>query len=324
MRIHRVAALNHLVAAVAIDVGHTQLMELGRPGRLVVAAPGVRVVPVGGRAASPVVVPGEHIVMVGLVVVAVQTLHDQRGVNAVEIADGEVAVHGRIAVAHVAGTVGARVAVGAVVNLVVFQFAAVNLLASQAVDDADIERTVAHRLCAVVHDAVAIHVGHAAAHGILAPRLVLLVPEAGAVAAAHHHLTASVAVDVPCYHHVVLSATDVHVRSHVHRPQQFARKTVGLNLVACRGGVLRILLARGRTGIEAVDHHGIILAVAVGVHGPAELRAVVVAANHLVVEVNVQPHIGPRLRLVEERLAHWALYTLGGDGRHGILRIVCQ
>ena len=41
VRIHRIAALNHLVGAVAIDIGHTQLVELSRPGRLVVAAPGV-------------------------------------------------------------------------------------------------------------------------------------------------------------------------------------------------------------------------------------------------------------------------------------------
>ena len=101
MWIHRVAALYHLVGTVAIDVGYTQLMELGRPGRLVVTAPGVRVVPVCRCAVSPVVVPCKDVVMMSLVVVAIQAFHHQRGMDAVEIADGEVPVHGRVAITHI-------------------------------------------------------------------------------------------------------------------------------------------------------------------------------------------------------------------------------
>ena len=127
--------------------------------------------------------------------------------------------------------------------LVVFQFAGSNLLASESVNDTDVERTVSRCLCTIVHDAVAINVGHAAAHGVFSPRLVLLVPEAGAVATFNHYLAAPVAVDIPGHHHIVLSGTDIDVGSHIYRPQQFTRETVGLNLMACSGGILRIFLA---------------------------------------------------------------------------------
>ena len=92
--IHRVAALNHLVGAVAVHVSHTQLVELCRPWCLVVTAPGLVMMPIGRHACCPVILPGEHIVVVGLVVVTVQTLHNQRRMDAVEVANGKVAVHG--------------------------------------------------------------------------------------------------------------------------------------------------------------------------------------------------------------------------------------
>ena len=325
--VHRVAALHHLVAAVAIDVGHAQLVKLGRPRRLVVTAPRGGVVPPGRPCGGPVVVPGEDIVMVGLVGGTVEALHDQRGVYAVEVADGEVAVHGGIAVAHVVGTVVAGVSVYAVVHLAVVQLAAGYLRARLAVDDGDVEGAVAHRLLAVVHDAVAIGVGRLAVHGVEAPRLVLLVPEAGAVARLDDDLATSVAVDVVGYDHVVLSAADVHVRPHVDGPQQFAGQPVSLQFVA-RGGivvatVLGIVVGTG-TGKQTVAHHGVDLAVAVEVHGPDELRAVVVTRNDGVVEREREPHVGPRLTAVEEGRRQRTLDAGGRHGGHGVLGVVGQ
>ena len=135
MRIDAVATLNHLVSTVAIDISHAQLMEFSRPGSLVVAAPCVGMMPVGRCASSPVVVPSKHIVMMSLVVVAIETLHDQRGVDAVKIADGEMTLHSRIAIAHIVRTAGAGVTVNAVRDLVVFQFVAGNLCTCGSVDD---------------------------------------------------------------------------------------------------------------------------------------------------------------------------------------------
>jgi guanylate kinase len=60
-------------------------------------------------------------------------------VDAVEVADGEVSLHGRVAEAHVLRAGVAAILVAAVGHLVVFQFVAVNLLAREAVDDGDIE-----------------------------------------------------------------------------------------------------------------------------------------------------------------------------------------
>ena len=237
-----------------------------------------------------------------------------------------MAVHGAVAIAHVVGTRGAGVVVGAVGHLVVFQFRAVYLGPRLAIDDADVEGAVALCLRAVVHNAVAVHVGVGAVHGIEAPRLVLLVPEAGAVAAAYHHLATAVAVDVPRHHHIVLSATDVHVGTHVHRPQQFAAEAVGLYLVAGRSSVLLVIAFAARSGSckQAVHHHGVVFAVAVEVHGPGKLRAIVVAVQHGVVEVDVEPHVGPGLRLVEEGLTDGTLHAVRTDGRNGILGIVRQ
>ena len=78
--VHRVAALNHLVGAVAIHVGHAQLVKLCGPGALVVAAPGAVVVPVGGLLqipsnGGPVVFPCEDVVVMRLVLVAIQAFH---------------------------------------------------------------------------------------------------------------------------------------------------------------------------------------------------------------------------------------------------------
>ena len=133
--VHRIAALYHLVASVTIHVGHTQLVEFSRPGALVVAAPGGGVVPVGRVTARPVIIPREYVVVVILVRTAVQTFHHERGMDAVEVADGEVAVHGGIAETHVFGAARAGVGVNAVGHLVVFQLAAGNLGTCLAVDD---------------------------------------------------------------------------------------------------------------------------------------------------------------------------------------------
>ena len=316
--------MQHLVVAVAVDIAYAQLMELCRPGALVVAAPCGGVVPVGGCAVGPVVVPGEYIVVVGLVVVAIQTLHDERGVNAVEIGNGEVAVHGRIAVAHVAGTVGARVGVGTIVNLAVFQFAACNLSTCHAVDDRHVERTVAHRLLPVVHNAVAIYIRHGAAHCIQSPRLVLLVPKTSAVARLDDHLATPVAVDVVGHHHVVLSSADVHVGPHIDRPEQFTREPVSLYLVGSSSSVVALVLgivAPCGACKQAVAQHGIHFTVAVKIHWPHKLRAVVVAGNDLVVEIELEPHVAPRLGGVAEGLRQRPFGAVGTDGSHGPLGV---
>ena len=92
--------------------------------------------------------------------------------------------------------------------------------------------------------------------------------------------------------------------------------------MACSGSILRILLTRCRTGIQTVHHHGIVFTVAIGIHRPAELGAIVVALNHAIVEVDVQPDVGPGLCLVEERLAHSSLHTFWTDSRYGIFCVV--
>ena len=220
--------------------------------------------------------------------------------HAVKVADGEVTVHGSIAVAHIVAAVSAGIVVTAVCHLAVVQFAASQFLARGAIDDRHIERTVANSLRAVVNDAVAIDIRHSASHGIFAPGLVGLVPEAGAVAGSDHHLAASVAVDVIRHHHIVLSGTDVHVRSHIHGPQQGAVQQVSLNLMTRRSRVLLIvaLAATGCSGKEAINHDGIHLAIAVQVHGPHKLRTIVVACDDGIVEVEVEPHIVPRAILI--------------------------
>ena len=52
-----VTSLTHLVESVSVNVCHAQLVELSRPRRLVVAAPGFAVVPVGRNTVVPVVFP---------------------------------------------------------------------------------------------------------------------------------------------------------------------------------------------------------------------------------------------------------------------------
>ena len=319
-----ISALYHLVCSVAIDISHAQLMELCRPWCLVIAAPGVGVMPVGGGRTVPIVVPCKDIVVMGFVRGAYQAFHHQRGVDSVEIADGKVAFHSCIPEAHVFGPGVAPILVAAVGSFCVFQFVTGNFLTGKAVDDRDVERRYFCGIVSIVCYAVAINIGYCAALGILAPCLVCLVPEAGAVRTLYEHLAASVAVDVPCHYHIVLAGTDIHVRTHIDRPQQFAREAVGLQLVRRRGCVFRILLARCCTGIEAIYYYGIVFAVAVSVHWPAVFRAVVVARNYGVVEVDVQPHVGPGLRLIKKRCTFLTLHTVGTDCRNCVLAVVRQ
>ena len=83
--------------------------------------------------------------------------------------------------------------------------------------------------------------------------------------------------------------------------------------------VLSIVVEIG-SGIQAVAHHGIVFSVAVGVHGPHILRAIVIAGKDLIVEIEVEPHIGPCLGLIEEGRTHLALHAVN-NGRHRILGI---
>ena len=90
------------------------------------------------------------------------------------------------------------------------------------------------------------------------------------------------------------------------------------------GCVLRILFARCSTGIEAIYYYGIVFTVTVSVHWPTELRAVVVAWDDGVVEVYIQPHVRPWLRLIKEGRTLLTLYTVGTDSRNGIFGVVRQ
>ena len=73
--------------------------------------------------------------MVCLVGLAVKTLHNQRRMDAVKIADGKVAVHDGIAEAHVLGAGVASPRVAAVMHFVVVQFVAGYLGTRLAVDN---------------------------------------------------------------------------------------------------------------------------------------------------------------------------------------------
>ena len=85
-RVDCIAAAELLVDAVAIDVGHAQLVELC--GRRIGAAHGPRVgvMPVLGLAARPVKRPLAHVVMVAVALSAIHTLNCKRRVYAIEVA----------------------------------------------------------------------------------------------------------------------------------------------------------------------------------------------------------------------------------------------
>ena len=94
-----------------------------------------------------------------------------------------------------------------------------------------------------------------------------------------------------------------------------------------RGGGRVVLCILGIVAVacsceEAVNDHGIVLAVAIEVHGPDEFGAVVVAGDYLIVKVENEPYVGPGLCLVEEGLAHGAFGSVGCDGRDGVLGVV--
>ena len=83
-------ALQHLVDAVAVGIGHAQLMKLSSTGCLVVAAPGVAVMPIGGLASYPIILPCHHIIMVAVGLATVIGLYGQSRMDAVEIADDKL------------------------------------------------------------------------------------------------------------------------------------------------------------------------------------------------------------------------------------------
>ena len=121
-------------------------MELSGPRPFVITAPGCRVMPVLWCSSRPIEVPSEYVVVVSFVVVAVKTLHYQRRMNTVKVADGEMSVHGRIAIAHIIGAAGACIAVAAVAYLTVFQFIAGYFSTCGAINHRDIEGPVTYRL----------------------------------------------------------------------------------------------------------------------------------------------------------------------------------
>ena len=326
--IDSVAACPHLVAPVAIAVEDANLVELGTPRTYWIAHPSVAVMPVGSLTIGPIKVPSEHIAVVVLVGATVFTLHDERRVNTVQIGDAIVSFHRAIARTHIVCPVVASIGVTAIRfgQFCVFQFVIGQFSTCCPVDDGDVERRIALSLCAVVDDAIAIDVARRLASHIGSPRLIGLIPETCAVGRADNDLALAVAVDVVGQHHVVLSRTDIHVGTHIDSPQKCAIQFVCLNLVA--GGrshlrIFRVGVNLCRSGKQTIDHHCIIFAIAVQIHWPDKFGAVVVALNHLVVEVELKPHVGPRLGLVEERIALLALHPVH-DGGDGILGVVGQ
>ena len=216
--INAIATLNHLIAAVTIDIGNTQLMEFCRPRCLVISAPGGWMMPIRRRSVRPIVVPRKHIVMVCLVIVSIQTFHNKRRMNTVQIADAEMTVHSTVSIAHIVRTWRTVITVWAIRHFLVLEFVTSYLSASLAINYWDVEGTISLGLSTIVDDTVAIHIGHIAAHSILTPCVVLLVPEACAVRGTYHYLALAITVDIPCYDHIILATTDIHIGSHIDRP----------------------------------------------------------------------------------------------------------
>ena len=324
-RIDRIAALQHLLVSIPIHIAHAQLMKFSWPRTLIVTTPSGRVMPVGRRSSAPVVVPSEDVVVMRLVVVAIQAFHDERRMHTIQKGNGKVAIHRSIAVTHVISAIVTRIGVATIVHFAIFQFTASDFCTRQSVDDRYVERTVAHILIAVIHDAVTIYICHGTTHGIESPRFLLLVPETCAIARLDDDLATPIAVDVIGHHHIVLTSTDIHVRTHVNSPKQFARESVSLNLMTgCSrivALVLRIITTCGSCK-EAVAHHTIYLAISIQVHRPDILRAIVVANEHLIVVVKLKPHVAPRLSLVKERIRHRSFHSFWTDSRHSPFGIV--
>ena len=151
-------------------------------------------------------------------------------------------------------------------HLAVIQLAAGYLCTRFAINHRHIEGAIALGLGAIIHNAITIHICHIAAHRILAPCLVCLIPKTSTVTTLDDDLALAITVDVVGHHHVVLACTDVHVRPHIHRPQQCTIQFVSLNLMACRSRIVRLvfrIIIIASTGKQAIHHHGIHFTIAI-------------------------------------------------------------
>ena len=235
-RVVGIAALHQLVDAVAVNVGHAALVELGCLGRRVGHGPRVGVMPVCRAASSPVKLPLAYVVVVHLVRAAVVALHGERRVYAVEVADGELAAQEgvllTIIVVVIVGAVVPAILVVAVGYGIIVKLGVGYLLARKRIYDGYVIRRVALLLRGVVGYPVAVGVGRGAAAHVFSPSACGLVPEACAVGALDDHLAAAVAIDVVGHHHVVLARVDVNVWPHVDGPEALPVERVCLQLVA--------------------------------------------------------------------------------------------
>ena len=102
--VHRVAACLHLVAAVAVDIGNTYLMEGGASGVLA-----EELLPLTGLASAEIEGKGTVVVVVAAVAVACVPLHDHGGVYAVGVEYAHVPHVLVVLVAHECRAVGAVV-----------------------------------------------------------------------------------------------------------------------------------------------------------------------------------------------------------------------
>ena len=221
--------------------------------------------------------------------------------DAIEIADGEVSFEYGIIETHVLGTTVTCPCVHSIVNCGVVEFVTVDFFAGFTVDNGDIERRQFGAFIAIIHDSIAICVGTAASVCILTPGVVGLVPEACTVGTAYHHFASSVAVDVVCHDHVVLSTTYIYIRTYIHGPEQSAVETVCLNLMTGSENDIVVTIRIYITGscIESVNHYGIYFPVSIEVHRPYEFSAVVVSCDYVVVEIELKPCIRPHRSGVE-------------------------
>ena len=117
-------------------------------------------------------------------------------------------------------------------NLTVVQLVACNLSTCLTIYYRYVEGGELGGFSAVVYDLVSIGIGAVATIGVFAPCLLRLVPKTCPVGTFDQNLTLAVAVDVVGHYHVVLTAADVYVRTHIYCPHQCSVEIVGLDLVS--------------------------------------------------------------------------------------------
>ena len=85
--------------------------------------------------------------------------------------------------------------------------------------------------------------------------------------------------------------------------------------------ILRIIT--NCTSKKSVNNYCIKLSISVKIHRPNKLSSIIVTMQNLIVEIELKPHVRPRLNGIFERFAHFALYTID-NRRHRKLGICCH